>query len=693
MPPRSRRKATVNKRAAASSSAAAEPPDLSSPRGFPENKTETQAAEAAKEEAMAEGDVTAQPVAVEEVKVPNLAAKQELSEDTEGKEEAAVDVEVRPAAGGEEGEALDVPQVLAEAIVEDEGGEDKMNAQEGVTEERTPESDAEDTIGTVASEDQDIDGLNDGSDSRNDADDASKKEIDPSLDMHLPTSESERKEFEIFVGGLAKDANEEDLSKTFGNFGEIQSVRIVKNLSTKKNKGFAFIRYATIDSAKKALTELKDGIEVKGKQVGVSASQVNATLYLGNICKTWTKDQVVETLKSFGVEEVLHIVLPLDPNKEMKTKGFAFLEFASHSDAMLAFQRLRKPDALFGCDRSAKVAFAQTPINPNEELLLQVKTVYVECIPSSWDEEKLKELCKEYGDIDRVEIIRKLNKTKRKDFAFIEFSSRENALACIEGVNSAQIGEGEVKVSASLARPISKKRRLAKQGTRGGFKVNSVEEGTGQATSSRRKNPKSKEVVVKESSEPKLLKTNASKPSVLESKRAKGKGAPQKAESVKGKKHGLRGADTVINERPPKKARRNRDIRSRPSNGFGSQRIIYTGQPAARHSVHQTAYTPSYACTYQAYAYSGPSGSNIRQSDLEPHAGYLPVGKHIQNTYGYDQRRADLYDNHQRRVSTYAGASSQVQNSYPGYRSHASYEAGYAYHRGGSYSGNGTYAP
>jgi len=72
--------------------------------------------------------------------------------------------------------------------------------------------------------------------------------------------------------------------------------------------------------------------------------------------------------------------------------------------------------------------------------------VYVECIPSSWDEEKLKELCKEYGNIDRVEIIRKLNKTKRKDFAFIEFSSRENALACIEGINSAQIGEGEVKV-------------------------------------------------------------------------------------------------------------------------------------------------------------------------------------------------------------------------------------------------------
>lgn len=31
---------------------------------------------------------------------------------------------------------------------------------------------------------------------------------------------------------------------------------------------------------------------MRGKRVGLSASQDNDTLYLGNICKTWTKDNV-----------------------------------------------------------------------------------------------------------------------------------------------------------------------------------------------------------------------------------------------------------------------------------------------------------------------------------------------------------------------------------------------------------------
>lgn len=39
---------------------------------------------------------------------------------------------------------------------------------------------------------------------------------------------------------------------------------------------------------------------------------------------------------------------------------------------MAAFQRLRKPDAVFGRNISAKVAFAQTPLHPCEEDLLKV---------------------------------------------------------------------------------------------------------------------------------------------------------------------------------------------------------------------------------------------------------------------------------------------------------------------------------
>ncbi|XP_008798532.2 heterogeneous nuclear ribonucleoprotein Q-like isoform X2 [Phoenix dactylifera] len=531
------------------------------------------------------------------------------------------------------------------------------------------------------------------------ADNEEIEEEDPSLYMQdTMTERKKQKEFEIFIGGLNKEAVEEDLMHVFGVFGEIQSVRIVRNLSTQKSKGFAFIRYASVEHAKKALAELKDGTEVRGKQVGISASQYNDTLYLGNICKTWTKDHVLETLKGYGIEQVEHILLPDDPNNEGKIKGFAFLEFNSHSDAMAAFQRLKKPDAVFGCDRSAKVAFAQTPMHPAEEILLQVKTVFIESIPVSWDEEKIKELCKQFGEVEKVQLFRKFTTSKKKDFGFIEFTSRESAVACVEGINSAQLGEDEVKVKANLAKPLNK-RRLARQRARGGFKVKKNEEVSEEAgQSKKKKHSKSKEVLVKAKTQHKLKNVEGSKSSKSQGMVAKGKHGPQLARPAKGKRRGRRSMDNAINDRPSKKARKNRNfgnLHGRPSKGFGNQRYSYSGLPEVNPVVQPTTYAPRYAQSatrYQAYTYAGPSGSKARQSDLEPHAGCIPAAKPVHYSYGYEQRRVGAYDSQARNGSDFAGAAPVTQTSYPGYSSYAGYEAGYAYPGRGAY-GSGAYAP
>lgn len=53
-------------------------------------------------------------------------------------------------------------------------------------------------------------------------------------------------------------------------------------------------------------------------------------------------------------------------------RGFAFLEFSSRSDAMDAFKRLQKRDVMFGVDRPAKVSFADSFIDPGDEIMAQV---------------------------------------------------------------------------------------------------------------------------------------------------------------------------------------------------------------------------------------------------------------------------------------------------------------------------------
>lgn len=55
-----------------------------------------------------------------------------------------------------------------------------------------------------------------------------------------------------------KDATEDNLRKVFSKVGEVTKVRLMMNSHTKKNKGFAFLQFATVEQAKRACTELKN---------------------------------------------------------------------------------------------------------------------------------------------------------------------------------------------------------------------------------------------------------------------------------------------------------------------------------------------------------------------------------------------------------------------------------------------------
>ncbi|XP_042062768.1 uncharacterized protein LOC121806710 isoform X1 [Salvia splendens] len=266
-----------------------------------------------------------------------------------------------------------------------------------------------------------------------------------------------RKEFEIFVGGLDKNATEADLREVFSIVGEVTEVRLMMNPQTKKNKGFAFLRFATVEQARRVCASLKNPV-VCGKQCGVTPSQDSDTLFLGNICRTWTKEALKERLKHYGLENVEDLTLVEDSSNVGMNRGFAFLEFFSRSDAMDAFKRLQKRDVSFGVDRPAKVSFADSFIDPGDEIMAQVKTVFVDGLSASWDDEHVKELLKKYGEIEKVELARNMPSARRKDFGFVTFDTHDAAVTCAKSINNEELGEGasKAKVRARLSRPLQR---------------------------------------------------------------------------------------------------------------------------------------------------------------------------------------------------------------------------------------------
>jgi RNA recognition motif-containing protein len=77
----------------------------------------------------------------------------------------------------------------------------------------------------------------------------------------------------------------------------------------------------------------------------------------------------------------------------------------------------------------------------------QVKSVFVDGMPPTWEEEKVREHFGKFGEIDRIVLARNMLSAKRKDFGFVNYVERDAALACIDALNNTEIVNGDIKVN------------------------------------------------------------------------------------------------------------------------------------------------------------------------------------------------------------------------------------------------------
>ena len=62
----------------------------------------------------------------------------------------------------------------------------------------------------------------------------------------------------LYIGNLSYDATENDLHELFNGVGSVKNAEVVTHKDTDKSKGFGFVLMATVDEAKRAVTELHD---------------------------------------------------------------------------------------------------------------------------------------------------------------------------------------------------------------------------------------------------------------------------------------------------------------------------------------------------------------------------------------------------------------------------------------------------
>ena len=76
----------------------------------------------------------------------------------------------------------------------------------------------------------------------------------------------------IYVGNLSYEVTEEDLKKAFGGFGQIESVKIIKDNYSGRSKGFGFVEMSNNADAQSAISGLNDK-ELKGRTLKVNTAR------------------------------------------------------------------------------------------------------------------------------------------------------------------------------------------------------------------------------------------------------------------------------------------------------------------------------------------------------------------------------------------------------------------------------------
>ena len=76
----------------------------------------------------------------------------------------------------------------------------------------------------------------------------------------------------LYLGNLNFDAKESEIEELFSQFGQVDSVKVIRDRYSGKSRGFAFVELESDEAGEKALEQLND-TEFLGRKILVNKAR------------------------------------------------------------------------------------------------------------------------------------------------------------------------------------------------------------------------------------------------------------------------------------------------------------------------------------------------------------------------------------------------------------------------------------
>ncbi|KAH7688593.1 hypothetical protein IHE45_03G041600 [Dioscorea alata] len=239
----------------------------------------------------------------------------------------------------------------------------------------------------------------------------------------------------LYVGDLELNVTDSQLFDLFSQIGPVVSVRVCRDVNTRRSLGYAYVNYSNAMDAERALDVL-NFTPLNNKPIRIMYSNRDpssrkssaANIFIKNLDKAIDNKALHDTFSVFG--KVLSCKIATDTNGQ--SKGYGFVQFDQEEAALTAIEKL---NGMLLNDKQVFVGpFLRKQERENAADRAKFTNVFVKNLSESTTDDELKEIFGKFGNITSAVVMREAD-GKSKCFGFVNFEQPEDAFQAVQDLN------------------------------------------------------------------------------------------------------------------------------------------------------------------------------------------------------------------------------------------------------------------
>ncbi|XP_020485158.1 polyadenylate-binding protein 1-like isoform X2 [Labrus bergylta] len=244
----------------------------------------------------------------------------------------------------------------------------------------------------------------------------------------------------LYVGDLHPDVTEAMLYQKFSPAGPIMSIRVCRDIITRRSLGYAYINFQQPADAECALDTMNYDV-IKGRPIRIMWSQRDpglrksgvGNIFIKNMDESIDNKALYDTFSAFG--NILSCKVVCD---EKGSKGYGFVHFETHEAANRAIDTM---NGMLLNDRKVFVGHFKSRKEREVEFgtkAMKFTNVYIKNFGEDYSDEKLKEVFSSFGRTLSVRVMRD-ERGRSRGFGFVNYANHEDAQKAVDEMNGKEI--------------------------------------------------------------------------------------------------------------------------------------------------------------------------------------------------------------------------------------------------------------